>query len=112
MTIRVVLVLICFYIVQITANTEKTIFSAPELTSLSQSGPSLAALQVEALSPARSQIRTAVPVVFGDTVNSHGNQSWYILSNLTPGRRYEVRVCWPATVSTKSIQTYQLAPEN
>lgn len=101
MTICALLLLICSYVVQIAANTEKVIFSAPDLISLSKSGPSLAALSLETLSPSQTQLRTTIPVTFGDTVNPRGNQSWYILSNLTPSKRYEVRVCWAATVSSR-----------
>ncbi|GAB7340801.1 hypothetical protein MBLNU457_7169t2 [Dothideomycetes sp. NU457] len=110
MTLCALLLLICTSIVQIAANTEKVIFSAPELTSLSESGPSLGALNLRTLSPSGTQLRTTIPVTFGDTVNSQGNQSWYILSNLTPNKRYEVRVCWAATQPTEfDLEIYTLS---
>lgn len=45
-------------------------------------------------------LRTVVPVSAGDGDGNAvaGTDSWFLLANLVPGRRYEVRVCWLATV--------------
>lgn len=32
-----------------------------------------------------------------------GTESWFLLEGLVPGQRYEVRVCWVATVCSNLI---------
>lgn len=80
------------------ANTEKVIFLAPEKIELPKDGPSIESLQIKTLTPAANAFRTALPVVFPNSSYPKGSQSWYVLHDLSPGTRYEVRVCWAATV--------------
>jgi len=98
MIIEFCLLVLCFFASIISANTEKIVFVAPEAVSLSQSGPSLTELNLDALTPSQSTLRTSLAVTFPHETSPLGNQSWYILSGLDPGRRYEVRICWAATV--------------
>lgn len=79
------------------ANTEKTIFVAPERIHLGDVRPNLVDLQLDTLTTAKRELQTALPVAFATNI-SRGIQSWYLLDNLDPGQRYEVRICWPATV--------------
>lgn len=79
------------------ANTEKVIFSAPPTETLSE----LYDLKEEifqTLTPEDSVLRTSLPVAFPTTDRPKGLDSWYRLEGLEEDRRYEVRVCWAATV--------------
>ncbi|KAF7585102.1 hypothetical protein BBP40_012745 [Aspergillus hancockii] len=82
-----------------TANVEKTIFLAPEPLTIPTGDPSLDDLGLERLSPSNRVLRTRLNATF-PTDESPGTDSWYFLENLTPGRRYEVRICWLATQPT------------
>lgn len=80
------------------ANTEKVIFTAPESIIFGDARPSLLDLRLESLTPTKFTLRAALPVAFPTDKKPRGVQSWYLLQTLTQGQRYEVRVCWPATV--------------
>lgn len=97
------LLVLCSIIHKSSANTEKTIFVAPEALATTQSGPTLAALGLDTLSPSQSVLRTSLAVTFPHKNAPLGNQSWYLLSGLQPDKRYEVRVCWAATQPTQFI---------
>ena len=56
------------------------------------SGPDLDSLRLTSLTPTNTKVRTSLPVTF------QGDDSWYLLQRLKEGQRYEVRVCWAATV--------------
>ena len=78
------------------ANTEKVIFLAPTSFHLGSIVSSL-----DTLTPSAPKLRKSLPVAFPTSEQSHGNESWYLLRNLTPGQRHEVRVCWAAVQPTK-----------
>jgi hypothetical protein len=80
------------------ANVEKVIFAAPPAESLPDDA-SIHNLLLPSLSEARSSIRTHVNASFPTTDAPRGDTTWLLLQELRPGRRYEVRVCWLATVS-------------
>jgi hypothetical protein len=80
------------------ANVEKTIFTAPESITLPNISPVLGELCLEELSPIATKIRKFLPVIFLDNKRPLGKQSWYLVKDLVPGSRYEVRICWPASV--------------
>ena len=81
------------------ANTEKTIFLAPPSITLPKVSPNLEDLRLTTITPEHSSLRTRLPVSFPTTQKPAGNTSVYLLQDLTPGQRYEVRICWAATVS-------------
>jgi hypothetical protein len=81
------------------ANVEKTIFLGPRPVTLSNVHPNLEDLRLHALSPSDTILPTQVPVQFPTDSVPRGLESWYLLRGLDEGRRYEVRICWPATVS-------------
>ena len=99
------------------ANVEKTIFVGPAETTLPNDGPGLSNLCLESLAPPRegseiTKLRTLLPVQFPTTERANevpkgfrGLQSWYILKDLKAGQRYEVRICWSATVSCCTMFT-------
>ncbi|KAF2229921.1 hypothetical protein EV356DRAFT_536854 [Viridothelium virens] len=91
------------------ANTEKTIFIAPSGPNLLSSSPSLDNLYLTTITPERSSLRTTLPVSFPTSQEPGGNTSVYLLRDLTPGQRYEVRICWLATQPTDfTLITYTL----
>lgn len=81
------------------ANVEKTIFLAPAVATIPSEEPSLDDLGLERLSPQSPVVRTKLNASFPTTALPYGTDSWFFLENLNPGQRYEVRVCWLATVS-------------
>ncbi|KAL7799731.1 hypothetical protein V8C37DRAFT_365269 [Trichoderma ceciliae] len=96
------------------ANTEKVIFTAPSPVSLSDLAAFLPALDqnIPVLDPsARWSLRSNLTRVFpiNQEEEEPGYPSWLLLDNLTPGRRYELRVCWSALEPTAfTLDTYPL----
>lgn len=81
------------------ANVEKTIFIAPSALTIPLDHPTFENLQLQTLSPENSTIRTQLRSEFPSDTYPRGPASWFLLSDLTEGQRYEVRICWPATVT-------------
>ena len=79
-------------------NVEKTIFIAPEpidYHTLRQQ-PNLDTLKLEVLNPSNLTLRRQLsPAKPG---SQSGNEAWFLLDRLKHRRRYEVRICWLATV--------------
>ncbi|KAF2118902.1 hypothetical protein BDV96DRAFT_366815 [Lophiotrema nucula] len=85
----------------VNANVEKTIFLGPPPVTLPNVHPSLDDLNLPALTPAgRPVLETQLAVQFPADAAPRGVESWYLLKALESGRRYEVRICWPATQPT------------
>lgn len=99
MVFLVCLLALAFLSAPAQANTEKVIFTAPKNVDFGHVRPNLLDLHLETLSPTNLALRTALPVAFPSDQEHRGLQSWYLLQTLTQGQRYEVRLCWPATVS-------------
>ncbi|KFZ09521.1 hypothetical protein V502_08687 [Pseudogymnoascus sp. VKM F-4520 (FW-2644)] len=92
------------------ANVEKTIFIAPSALTIPLDHPTFENLQLQTLSPENSTIRTQLHVEFPSDNFPRGPESWFILSDLTEGQRYEVRICWPATRPTSfHLETYEVS---
>ncbi|KAL4776870.1 hypothetical protein BDW60DRAFT_51813 [Aspergillus nidulans var. acristatus] len=88
------------------ANVEKTIFIAPSARSTDLN---LDELGLERLTPASGMLRTRLNASFPTNAEMHGTDSWYFLKNLSPGQRYEVRICWLATQPTAfTLSTYTI----
>jgi hypothetical protein len=94
----------------VNANVEKVIFLAPSPESIPNAPVSLADLRVRSLyPPAHTLISTRLAPAFPTDTAPHGLESWYLLRRLEAGRRYEVRICWPATQPTDFwLNTYTL----
>lgn len=88
----------CFLAVPAIANVEKTIFTAPDSINFGDARPNLMDLRLDILSSKRLSTRTVLPVIFPTEKQPRGLSSWYTLDSLRPGQRYEVRICWAATV--------------
>jgi hypothetical protein len=84
----------------VNANVEKTIFLGPSAVTLPDVRSSLDDLHLRSLSSLEPILPTQLSVQFPSNTKPHGLESWYLLSGLEEGRRYEVRICWPATVSS------------
>lgn len=98
---RVPAVLFCIVtqVWTVNANVEKTIFLGPSPVTLPDVRPGLDDLHLRVLAPLDPIVPTQLAVQFPDKSLPRGLESWYLLRQLQAGRRYEVRVCWPATVS-------------
>lgn len=88
------------------ANVEKTIFIAPSALTIPLDHPTFENLQLQTLSPENSTIRAQLHSEFPSDNTPLGPASWFILSGLTEGQRYEVRVCWAATVTNSPLHTH------
>jgi len=80
------------------ANVEKTIFVASDPEPVPAGSPLVDDLGLERLSPEEFKLRTNLNASFPTQQRPHGTESWFYLEDLIPGQRYEVRVCWLATV--------------
>lgn len=80
------------------ANVEKAIFLAPQAATIPSGGSDLDDLGLQRLSPQDPVVRTRLNASFPTTHAPDGTDSWFFLEDLIPGQRYEVRVCWLATV--------------
>ena len=81
------------------ANTEKVIFLAPSPFQVPTAPPTIDELHLETLTPQRSSLRTHLHAQFPTDSAKYGVATWVLLDQLKEGQRYEVRVCWAATVS-------------
>jgi hypothetical protein len=91
------------------ANTEKAIFLAPEPVTIPIAHPTLSDLRLDTLTPANWSLRTQLNAQFPSNTHPSGTATWLILDNLHPNQRYEVRICWAATV--RQIPLFNLNPQ-
>lgn len=91
----------------VAANTEKAIILAPNNINIPSTHPNLDDLQVDTLTPDKWAIRTYLQAQFPTDSAKYGKPTWLVLDQLTEGQRYEVRVCWAATVSSLSTSIYK-----
>lgn len=87
----------------VSANTEKAIFLGPSPLTIPLEHPTLEDLHLEALSPQHHSLRTHIGREFPTSDEKYGQSTWYLLHRLKEGQRYEVRVCWAATVRYISL---------
>jgi hypothetical protein len=80
-------------------NVEKTIFVAPPPSALPAENTAIDDLGLDSLSPTEFTLRTSLNASFPTDDEPYGSESWFYLEDLNPGHRYEVRICWLATVS-------------
>ena len=85
------------------ANVEKDIFLGPDPVPIPLAHPTLSDLHLDTLTPGRSSLRTHLAARFPSSSHPNGQAAWLLLEDLSPGQRYEVRVCWAATVRTSPI---------
>jgi hypothetical protein len=85
-------------ITSVLANTEKAIFLGPEAIPVAHPLSTLSNLRLDMLTPSNGALRTKLTAQFPTKEHPKGPATWLVLDKLTPNQRYEVRVCWPATV--------------
>ena len=101
----------CISLVQ--GNVEKTIFLGPEAIQIPQQHPSLQDLELETLSPSRPDLRRQLSAEFPKPSTPKGTEAWFLLEGLKQHQRYEVRICWAATVSLlKFVPQYSFWQES
>lgn len=93
------LISILLFTLRAAANVEKTIFVAPLPWTVPAENAAIDDLGLDRLSPADFMLRTHLNASFPTDDQPYGTESWFYLEDLTPGQRYEVRICWMATVS-------------
>lgn len=79
-------------------NTEKVIFLGPASFQVPTEHPTIEDLHLEVLTPQRLSLRTHIKAQFPTDSEKYGLATWLVLDQLQEGQRYEVRVCWAATV--------------
>ena len=90
--------LVFYYSCQTLANVEKTIFLAPEGIEVAQQQHIIGDLNLDALTPKAPILRRDISAAFPSSDSPRGLDAWILLDDLTEGHRYEVRLCWAATV--------------
>lgn len=90
-------------------NVEKTIFLGPEPIRVPHQRPNLQNLHLDTLSPSTSTLRLKLPAAFPKPNAVRGEASWFLLDELRQHQRYEVRLCWAATVSKHIRRTNGLS---
>ncbi|KAJ5493387.1 hypothetical protein N7539_002133 [Penicillium diatomitis] len=109
-SIPTVLSLLSFFTSVAQANVEKTIFLGPPAVAIPPDTPHLDPLGMMHLSPQNSVVRTYLNASFPTVEIPQGIESWFFLEDLTPGQRYEARICWLATQPTSfTLTTYTLS---
>ena len=94
------LVFLVALVITANANTEKLIFLGPSAITIPNVHPGLDDLRLDTLSPTgQHTLETQLSVKFPTEAEPRGVQSWYLIEGLQEGRRYELRICWVATVS-------------
>lgn len=83
------------------ANTEKVVFLGPGSIQIPTEPPTLGSLQLDTLSHDALSIRTHLKAEFPSDISDYGQSTWLLLDGLKEGKRYEVRICWAATVCLK-----------
>ncbi|KAI9158359.1 hypothetical protein HJFPF1_06353 [Paramyrothecium foliicola] len=110
--ISTALISILFFLtlgVLVSANTDKLIFLGPEPVNIPLTKPSLPELNLHALTPENSAVRTNISRIFPSAAEPLGESAWVLLDNLTYGQRYEFRVCWAASEPTSfTLDVYEL----
>lgn len=97
------LLLLLHSIPTVLANVEKVIFLGPGSLQIPQQQPTLDDLHLLSVSPNQPILRTELSAVFPSKSSEKGLASWVLIEQLIEGQRYEVRVCWAATVSLVSL---------
>ena len=94
-----VIVTLSLRILSVLANVEKTIFLGPEAIHIPRAHPNLEDLHLEVLTPSHWRLRSRILATFPHPTSPKGTETWVLLNGLEQDQRYEVRVCWAATVS-------------
>ena len=102
--ITILVVILSIYSLQGSANVEKIVFFGPEHASdLPQLPHHDFLVRLESLDSFNSTIRRKLHAKFESSsltiTEQEQSEAWILLNSLEARRRYEIRICWPATVS-------------
>ena len=86
-------------ILSVLANVEKTIFLGPKAIHIPKAHPNLDDLHLDILTQSDWTLRRQLVATFPNSTHPTGTETWVLLDGLEQDQRYEVRVCWAATVS-------------
>ena len=86
------------------ANVEKIIFLAPKAIHIPIEHPNLDDLRLDTLTLSHLTLRCWLPASFPNKTHQKGTEAWFLLDGLKQDQRYEVRICWSATVSATSLR--------
>lgn len=102
---NIAIVLILSFFSLVNANVEKLIFLGPPPLQTPSDFPLLADISyLERLSPAASDVRRKLHSTFPHSPPlTEPSEAFILLADLKEGQRYEVRICWPATVNLRSF---------
>ena len=103
MRLRALFAISAWCIFPVLANVEKAVFLAPEAIRSLDQQPGLDQLNLAILTPSSWKIRTQLTASFPSPENSLGTEAWLLLEGLSQHQRYEVRICWSATVLPSSL---------
>ncbi|KAL9103716.1 MAG: hypothetical protein Q9163_001266 [Psora crenata] len=87
----------------VVANVEKITFIAPAPINIPQQQLNLANVYIETLTPNSTSLRRELPAAFPSPGFPKGRETWIVLDGLRQHQRYELRICWAATVSNEPI---------
>ena len=90
--------LILIWTTLVCANVEKTIFLAPKAIHIPIEHPNLDDLRLDTLTPSHLTLRRRLAASFPNNTHEKGTEAWFLLDGLKQDQRYEVRICWSATV--------------
>lgn len=80
------------------ANVEKVVFLGPQATHNLDQRPGLDELDLVVINSSHRIIRTHLSASFPTSENPQGAEAWFLIEGLFEHQRYEVRLCWSATV--------------
>lgn len=83
----------------VVANVEKTIFLGPVALRYPAQSATINDSDLLRLSPKSPVLRHSINARLAQDEQDKGYETWVLLQGLTFEKRYEVRVCWAATVS-------------
>ena len=109
------LVYVCLLAAQVYANVEKVVFVAPspeEPANIRLVQDTLASPYLERLSPLQPSLRRRLHARFPSSIPSfEQSEVWIRLDGLQPGCRYDIRVCWSATVGEADLDSHPSTTE-
>ena len=91
-----VALMILGYTFHVFANVEKAIFVAPRDKYILPA--TLADLDLNIITPTSNAVRRQLQRRSFEFNSPEAAVTWYLLDDLTPDQRYEIRICWAATV--------------
>ncbi|KAB8342960.1 hypothetical protein FH972_022555 [Carpinus fangiana] len=107
--LKTLVLLLLLFIAVTSANVDKTIFLGPAPKSTTHLKRSIGLSALPVLGPPQLPVAVQIARSFPLETSSNGTETWLLLSDLEPARRYELRVGFPATQPTRfGLETFTL----